>query len=93
MTKFSLLVGELGNDPTETDESKIYSTLASMAILAQLKPDAMKNSLTKDDVNLPMEFFRLKTFRLGGDFRFCEFQKQKLVKTIPTKYSNITIPA
>lgn len=61
MTKFSLLASEIESTEEQSDalNSKIFNTLASMSILAQLKPDAMKNSLSKDEVNLPMDFFRL----------------------------------
>ena len=61
MTKFSLLASEIESteEQSEALNSKIFNTLASMSILAQLKPDAMKNSLSKDEVNLPMDFFRL----------------------------------
>ena len=60
MTKFSLLASEIeaAEKISEPLNSKIFDTLASMSILAQLKPDAMKNSLSKDEVNLPMDFFR-----------------------------------
>ena len=60
MTKFSLLASEIESTEEKSDalNSKIFNTLASMSILAQLKPDAMKNSLSKDEVNLPMDFFR-----------------------------------
>ena len=61
MTKFSLLASEIDSSEEQSDalNSKIFNTLASMSILAQLKPDAMKNTLSKDEVNLPMDFFRL----------------------------------
>jgi hypothetical protein len=60
MTKFSLLASEIESTEEKSDalNSKIFNTLASMSILAQLKSDAMKNSLSKDEVNLPMDFFR-----------------------------------
>lgn len=80
MTKFSLLNSEIedANESIDGDlKSKLFSTLASMSILAQLKPDAMKNSLSGDEINLPMDFFRFKAFFLlvVVYFYFCEFQK------------------
>lgn len=59
MTKFSLLTSEIeADEQSDSLNLKIFNTLSSMSILAQLKPDAMKNSFSKDEVNLPMDFFR-----------------------------------